>query len=1061
MRPLKTGFVYLASALLALPAAGEVTIDANTFGGLTARAIGPAVMSGRIAAIDAVGKDPLTVFIGAATGGVWKSTDGGITFRPVFDEHTQSIGALAIDPNDSKTVWVGTGESWVRNSVSVGTGLYKTTDGGETWKRMGLADSERIARIWVNPKDSKNVFACATGHLWNDHEERGVYKSKDGGETWKRVLYVDAKTGCSDLAGDPQDPQILYAGMWQFRRSPDFFVSGGPGSALYRSLDGGETWSKLTQGLPDGEKGRIAVAVAPSRPNVVYVTIEADETALYRSDDLGASFRKMSTSFNIKVRPFYFSRLVVDPQDHNRLYKPGYSLSVSEDGGKTFGGGGIGFGGSVHPDHHALWVNPSNPYEVLLGTDGGVYHSYDRASHWRFLATLPVSQFYHVSVDDLFPYNVYGGLQDNGSWMGPSSSPGGIENRDWDNVGGGDGFWVHRDPANPNFVYSNSQGGNIIRLDLTTREARDIKPQPGKDEPDYRYNWNSPIHPSPNEKGTIYVGAQFLFRTRDHGESWEKISPDLTTNDPALQRQKKSGGLTRDVTSAENATTIYSISESPKNGNVIWVGTDDGNLQLTRDGGKTWTNLVANVPGVPARTWVSSVTADPRDEAGAFVTFDGHRTGDMTTYAYRTRDFGQTWERTAAEGVDGYAWVFKPDLVDPDLLFLGTEFGLYISIDGGKAWARFTGNLPKVAVHDVVVHPRENDLVIATHGRGVYIIDDLTPLRQLSQEIVESEVALLPAQPFAMQTASFLQSFGADDQFVGQNPPDAVSLTYYLKKRHMFGDLKLEVYDQAGKLITTIPGTKRRGLNQVVWPMRLPAPKIPPASGLAFAFFGPKVPEGEYTVKLIKGDQTLTGSVQLVADPRSPHSEADRRLQQQKAMELYQGLEELSYLVESAIAVRDKARDAAKGMAKGDKLTKSLEDLAKKYDDYQRGLVASEESTMFIPSEEKLREKLSELFSALVFYEGRPTQTQLDRTASLMAQLSDARSAHEALAAADLARVNDALKKKGVDPISLQSREEWTSSKTSGKSGAPSPVLRPGKASDLFSNLFRAVVAAL
>ncbi len=1015
--------LWFAMALAALPAAAQTVIDSATFGGLEARDIGPAVMSGRISAIDAVGKDPLTIWVGTATGGVWRSTDGGLTFKPVFDEHTQSIGALAIDPKDPKTVWVGTGESWTRNSVSVGTGVYKTTDGGDSWKLMGLPDSERIARIRIDSKDGKTVFVCATGHLWSVNQERGVYKTTDGGETWKRVLYVDDSTGCSDLDGDPQDGNVLYAGMWQFRRYPDFFTSGGKGSGLFRSLDGGETWQPVTAGLPAGEKGRIAVAVAPSRPSVVYATVEAEKTALYRSDDLGATFREVNHSFNVIARPFYFSRLVVDPTDYNRLYKPGLTLGISEDGGKSVSGG-LDFGGGVHSDHHALWINPANPQELLLGTDGGVYHSYDRGRRWRMVRALPVSQFYHVSFDMEQPYNVFGGLQDNGSWMGPSSSIGGIENRDWENVGVGDGFHVYRDPADPDYLYSEFQGGEIRRVRISTREARDIKPQPKTGEPDYRFNWNTPIATSPNEKGTIYIGCQFLMRSRDQGESWEKISPDLTTNDPKGQRQKESGGLSRDNTTAENYTTIYSISESPRNGQVIWAGTDDGNLQLTRDGGKTWTNVVAQVPGVPASTWVSAVSASPHDEAAAFVTFDGHRAGDMKTYAYRTSDFGQTWTAVAATGVEGYAWVLKQDLVDPDLLFLGTEFGLYISIDSGKGWARFTGNLPKVAVHDIAIHPRDHDLILATHGRGVYIIDDITPLRQLSSEVVEAEVTMLGAQPFLMPTEPFAQSFGGDDEYEGKNPPESAVITYYLKKRHVFGDLKLEIYDAEGKLLSTIPGGKRKGLNRVLWPMRLPPPKVPPAASLVQAFVGPRVAEGTYAVKLIKGKDTFTGEVTLVADPRSPHSAEDRAAQQKLSMRLYLMLEDLTYLVETAVEVRDQARAQARALPEGDRLRKTLEGLARAYDEFRAGLVSADDATLFA-GDEKLREQMSALYAGVTGYEGRPTQTQRDRTETLGGRLEEARRRFEELAKGELARANEALKKKGQPAITVKTREEW------------------------------------
>ena len=566
--------ILILSTISLLATETAIEIDSATFGGLRARDIGPAVMSGRIAAIDASAADPVTVWVGSASGGVWKSDNAATSFKPVFDDHTQSIGALRIDPSDAETVWVGTGETWVRNSVSVGSGVYRTTDGGDSWEHLGLEGTERIAKIAVDPTDSDTVFVCATGHLWNANPQRGVYKTTDGGTNWELVFSIDENTGCADLDMDPQEPSILYAAMWQFRRYPDFFTSGGPGSGLYQSTDGGETWNELTNGLPAGEKGRIALAIAPSRPSVLYATVEAENTALYRSDDLGSSWKRTDDSMNVQMRPFYFSELVVDPRDHNRLYKPGFTLTVSTDGGDSFSGlFGAGFNfGTVHSDHHALWINPLNPHQLILGTDGGAYVSNDRARTWRHVRSLPVSQFYHVSHDMEWPYNVYGGLQDNGSWKGPSRSPGGITSGDWQVVGGGDGFWAFADPQDANTLYVEYQGGMLSRVNVATGESKSIKPYAREGEEKLRFNWNTPIHLSPTVPGTIYYGSQYLHRSTDRGESWETISPDLTTDDPERQRQEKTGGLSIDNSTAENNATIYAISESPRNSQVIWVG---------------------------------------------------------------------------------------------------------------------------------------------------------------------------------------------------------------------------------------------------------------------------------------------------------------------------------------------------------------------------------------------------------------------------------------------------------------------------------------------------------
>ncbi|HWM92903.1 MAG TPA: glycosyl hydrolase [Thermoanaerobaculia bacterium] len=1011
------------------PAPSATTeIDSNTFSGLEARAIGPAVMSGRIAAIAGLADDPITLYVGTASGGVWKSRDSGVTFKPVFDKHTQSIGAVAIDPKSPQTVWVGTGESCTRNSVSVGDGVYKTTDGGDNWERMGLENSERIAAVEVSPADGNTVWVCATGHLWDDHEERGVYKTTDGGKTWKRTLYVDEKTGCSDLDVDPQEPGILYAGMWEFRRGAAFFSSGGPGSNLYKSTDGGETWKKLETGLPKGNKGRIAVSVAPSRPATVYAIVEAKNTALYRSDDTGETWKEMNSSFNIQVRPFYFAHVVIDPTDHNTVYKPGLFLTTSTDGGKTFNSSFGPGGGSVHGDHHALWINPKNPHEMALGTDGGVYISNDKGGHWRHVKSLPVSQFYRVSYDMDWPYRVYGGLQDNGSWSAPSRGSAGVQNRDWRNIGFGDGFYAFRDPADPDFVYVEYQGGKISRLRLSTGENRDIQPLPAAGDPEYRFNWNTPIHLSASEPGTIYIGSQFLFRSRDRGESWEKISPDLTTNDPKRQQQMKSGGLTVDNSSAENHTTIYSIAESKKNPGVIWVGTDDGYVQVTRDGGKSWTNVSKNIPGVPANTWVSHVEPGHFDEATAYATLDGHTTGDMKTWVFKTTDFGQTWKPLMTPALEGYAHVVREDLESPDLLFLGTEFGLFISVDGGASWGRYTGgDFPRVAVRDIAIHPRDADLILATHGRGVYILDDITPLRKLTRDVLEQEVAFLPSRPSPMITPSSVQEFPGDEEFVGRTPEEAAYVTYYLKKRHIVGDLKLEVYDGKGELVSTLPAGKRKGLNRVAWPMRTKGPRTPGGNSVIqspFSFFGPRVPAGAYTVKLTKGGQTLASQVQLVADPRATHTAEDRQLQYDTVVKLHGMMERLTFVVDSALGARDALQTRAGGLPENDKLRRQLEAAAGELTKFHSTLVATGEGG-WLSGEEQLREKVGYLYGGVNGYEGRPSRAQIEQMGLLGERLDKAAARLDAIGKNELAAANKALAARKLEPVNLMTEEEW------------------------------------
>ncbi len=1006
--------VRVVFAFLLLPLTLFADYGSWVFGNISARSIGPAVMGGRVSDLAAIPSNPVVIYVGSASGGLWKSKDGGITFSPIFDKYPQSIGAIAIDPNDSETVWVGTGEPWTRNSVSVGKGVYKSTDGGKSWKFMGLEDTERIAKIIVHPENSKIVYVCALGHLWNDNEERGVYKTVDGGKSWKKILYVDQKTGCSDMAIDPQEPEILYVGMWEFRRWPWFFKSGGPGSGLYKSLDGGKNWTLLKNGFPEKPWGRIAVAVAPSRPSRVYVLLEDDKgTALYRSDDFGNSFVKVNEGFNIRVRPFYFARLIVDPVDYNIVYKPGISLTISRDGGESFAGP-FGYGGTVHPDHHALWINPKNPKHLILGTDGGVYESFDRGDSWRHLNNLPISQVYRVGVDNEFPYNVYVGLQDNGSWRGPSMKLGfrGVLNKHWETVGFGDGFWSFAHPKDSKMVFSEYQGGKLVRVDMTSGELRSITPHLATGEK-LRFNWNTPFLFGPS--GTLYVGAQFLFRSLDNGESWEKISPDLTTNDPEKQKQHLSGGMTVDNTTAENHTTIYSISESPIDSNVIWVGSDDGLVHVTTNGGKEWIEVTPK-SGVPKNTWVSFIESSNHKRERAYVTFDGHRTGDMNTYLFVTDDMGKSWRKLPTEGVEGYAYVVKEDPVNEKLLFLGTEFGLYISIDGGESWARFK-KIPKVSVRHMVIHPR-GDLVVGTHGRGVYIIDDLSPLRALTPELLSEEVVILPSRDGVQYLMTPLDGWGgADEEFLGDNPPDAAFIHFFQKKRHLFGSLKMEVYDSSGNLVISLPVPKNRGIVRVLFPMRLPPPKVPPGNSLLPAMIGPYLMEGEYTFKLVKGNKSYEGKISLVKDPRNKHSESDRKLQQQTVLELYYLLEDLGYLADTLKYIEDQAADILK--------KKKLKQVAKIKEEalaLRKELVATHPAG-WLSGEEKLREKIGELYMGVIAYLGRPTKTQLSQLDFYKKEFSKAEKKFNDLVE-KVKAVNRKIERSGF-VIKILSKEEW------------------------------------
>jgi photosystem II stability/assembly factor-like uncharacterized protein len=1036
------GVAYLSVSMLGL-AQTAYKFDAATVSGLPARNIGSAMMSGRIAAVDAVDQDGrITVFVASASGGVWKSVNGGTTFKSVFDrENVQSIGAVTIDPSNPKTVWVGSGESWTRNSVSVGDGVYKSTDGGENWTNVGLKDSERIAKILVDPADGNTVFVCATGHLWNDNDERGVFKSTDGGKTWKKVLAgANGSTGCGLMSMSRQEPKTIYASMWDFRRQGWTFRSGGPGSGLFKSTDGGDHWTEFNdsnaKGLPEKPWGRVAVAVAPSKPQVVYANIESKKSALFRSDDGGQSWTRLDASNYMIWRPFYFGNLVVDPKDENKIFKPDLILMLSTDGGKSFNV----VSGGAHGDFHDIWINAKNPSTVIVGDDGGLWRSEDGGNRWKHQVNLPVSQFYHVSTDNADPYHVYGGLQDNSSWVADSSYPGGVTNSRWENMFGGDGFWMFEDTADPNYIYSESQGGEIGRVNRYTHETRAIKPLPNYGEKKLRFNWNTPIHMSPNEKGTIYIGAQFLFRSRDHGQSWDRISPDLTTNDPEKQKQEESGGVTIDNSSAEMHTSIYSISESPKNGQIIWVGTDDGNLQITRDGAKTWTNVVGNVNGLGKNSWVSTIEASRFEEATAYATFDRHTFGDMKSYAYKTSDYGKTWSALPLQesGVRGYAHVIKEDTVNPNLLFVGTEFGLWISVDGGQRWAQYKGsNFPAAAVRDIVVHAREGDLVLATHGRGIWIIDDISPLRSLSPDLMSREAVLIPGRP-AMQY--FEVSGGwpeGDESFSGRSRPTEAQITYYQKGRHIFGDLKVEIFDPSGKLIDTVAGSKHRGLNRASWSMRVKAPAVPPAATALFeATQGPRVLPGTYTVKMTKGDRVYTEQLNVVLDPRAKFSVDDRKAQFELAMKIYKLIEHMTWSVDAIEALRNAANERAAKLREKDPLRSQLQQLAGKCDELRSKIVATKEGGM-ITGEERIREHLGQLYGSVNDYEGRPADYQAARSDSLGHELEDVINDFRTLAQKELAAVNSGLKKKKLNAISALSEADWQKKREAeGGSGA-------------------------
>ncbi len=913
-------------AALAIVTTQTDELDPALLAGLKARSIGPAAMSGRIAAIDAVRADPNVVWVGAATGGVWKSTDGALTWEPVFDDQpVAAIGAVAIDQSNPDVVWVGTGEGNPRNSASVGNGVYKTLDGGRTWTHLGLEKTEKIHRILLDPRHSDVAYVAALGTTWGENEQRGVFKTVDGGRTWEKILYVDERTGAADLAMAPGNPNKLVAAMWDHRRWPWFFRSGGPGSGLYLSHDGGGTWKRLTEddGLPKGELGRMGVAFAPSDPRVVYAFVEAEKNAIMRSSDGGATWKTVSEAGRrIGNRPFYYADLRVDPENPDRVYSLWSVVSVSNDGGKTFEV--ILPFSKAHPDHHAMWIDPSDARHIIDGNDGGVAISHDRGESWRFVRNLPVGQFYHVRVDDELPYNIYGGMQDNGSWRGPSQvwTRGGIQSHHWQEVDFGDGFDTVPHPDDSTTGWSMSQEGYLRRWNLETGERKDIRPI-GPEGTELRFNWNAGLAVDPFDSDTIYYGSQFVHRSRDRGDSWEIVSPDLTTNNPDWQKQAESGGLTPDVTGAENFTSILSIAPSGLERGVVWVGTDDGRVHVTRDGGATWTSLENNVRGVPENTWVPHIEPSRFDAGTAYVVFDDHRRANWTPYVYEVTEYGRRWKSIATDEISGYALSIVQDSVHPDLLFLGTEFGLFVTRDRGRRWFKWTHGVPTVSVMDIALQERERDLVLGTHGRSIFILDDIAALGELTGAVREKPLHLFSI-PDAIRHAvgrPASSRFPGQGEFRGENRPYGALITYWLameglphpdeeierrrKQRRgeenpeeapgeeQTGDEKkkgpqveIRITDAEGKLVRKLERPATLGLNRAVWDLRRERFEDPPREEEP-SFFdrgGPRVLPGSYGVTIKMREHEARAEVIVLPDPRSAATAAEQAAKHRMVM---------------------------------------------------------------------------------------------------------------------------------------------------------------------------------
>ncbi len=768
-------------------------ISLNLLKNKTPRNIGPGGMSGRVTSIDVVHSNPDIMYAGTASGGLWKSESGGITWEPIFEEQvTASIGAVAIQQSNPSVIWVGTGEGNPRNSLNGGFGIYKSLDGGKSWNSMGLQNTRHIHRVVIDPTNPDVVYAAAIGSPWGEHPERGVFKTVDGGKTWEKILFANNKTGAADLVMDPSNPNKLIAALWEHQREPWFFKSGGEGSGLHMTHDGGKTWKKIneTDGFPKGELGRIGVAIAPSDPKIVYALVEAKKNALYKSEDGGFNWKKINDKEDIGNRPFYYSEIYVDPQNENRVYSVFTYINVSEDGGKNFTQlmPAYGVSNGVHPDHHAWWIHPTDGTFMIDGNDGGLNITHDRGKSWRFIGNLPVAQFYHINVDNEIPYNVYGGMQDNGSWRGPAYiwRSQGIRNSYWQEISFGDGFDVVPDKDDSRYGWSMSQQGYVSRYDWQTGNNYGVKPTHPDPNVALRFNWNSAINSDPFDTSTIYFGSQFVHKSTDKGETWDIISPDLTTNDPEKQKQSESGGLTMDATGAENYTTILVIEPSPVEKDMLWVGTDDGKIHYTNNGGNSWNDVSKNIKDLPEGSWIVQIKASHTNKGEALLIANDYRRFNYTPYAYRTKNYGKTWDRIVdAEDVESYTLCIIEDPMEPNLMFLGTDDGLYVSFNAGQKWTKWTNGFPTVSVKDLVIHPREHDLVIGTFGRAAWVLDDIRPLRAFAKDhnLITSKLKLFEP-PTAYQAAYQEPTgsrFGADAMYHGENKGYGAQFSYYVK----------------------------------------------------------------------------------------------------------------------------------------------------------------------------------------------------------------------------------------------------------------------------------------
>ena len=1045
--------IILVLSLLAISVSTLNAQEANKdiLGALHYRHIGPT--GNRLTSVVGIPGQPNIYYVGAASGGVWKTIDGGVHWDPVFDSQpVSSIGALAIAPSDPNIVWAGTGEPWIRSHISVGEGIYKSTDAGKTWKLMGLEKTGRISRVVIDPENPDIVLVGALGHAYGPQQERGVFRTTDGGKTWERVLFTDEKSGCAHLEMDPNNPKVLFAGMWPLEIHTWGRESGGPGSGLFKSTDGGVTWKRLSgNGLPTRMTGKIVAAIAPSNSKRIYALIETgdgvplngqetDRGKLWRSDDGGENWKLVSYDRNLGGRTHYYFRVAVAPDNDNETYYLTSGFAHSTDGGET---ARLMIGNnSPGGDNHDIWIDPTNPNRMAVANDGGVSISTTRGQTW-FHIQLPIAQMYHVTVDNRIPYYVYGNEQDDPSYRGPSRTNGGgsIPRSAWQSVGGGESGWATPDPVDPNIVWSSasgsgSVGGIVERFDLRNGQMRRVEVWPdqvnGSPAADvkYRFVWTFPLAISPHDHKKIYVGSQFVHQTTDDGQSWQVISPDLTTNDKS--KQGFSGGLTGDNIGVEYFSVIFAIAESPREKGLIWVGTNDGLVQVTRDGGKNWTNVTKNIPNLPQWGTVSNIEPSRYEPGVAYITVDFHQVNNRDPFIYKTKDYGKSWT-AITNGIPhsmlSYAHCIREDPVRRGLLYVGTENGLYVSFNDGEKWEPLQANLPRVPVYWMVVQEHFNDLVVGTYGRGFWILDDLTPIQQMKQEVRDANASLFPPRPTYRFRPSVTPVTMSDDPSAGQNPQYGAAITYYLKSAPS-GDVKVKIEDAKGQLVRTLNATKNIGLNRITWnlegeqttevrmrtsPEYAPDIKLGPdgtrnAPGAGRASI--LLPPGNYSVKLLVAGQELSQPLIVKKDPNSGGTDADIAAQNAMMLELWKDIDTAARMINQIEVLRSQLEKvdvpAVKSAVDGfDKKLIEIEETL-----IQRKLTGQGQDAVRWPP--KLLTKINYLANGLASGDFGPTKQQREVQALLKQQLAEQKQRMDEVLKQDLPAFNKVLADNNV-----------------------------------------------